>query len=151
MTIQADNVVWMKDDTTKIRLVKLAGDSGQGLCGARFEVYDSKHKKIMEFISKEKGYDIIGRLSVGEIYTFKEIEAPKGYRLAKPMKYKIKDTGEVQKLSVTDEKQPEPHIPQTGGSTPLAPIVIVLLILCGTGIFGFCGEKVCECWNRRKK
>ena len=81
--------VGMKDDTTKIRLIKLAGDTGQGLRGAKFEVYDSKGKKVMKFTSKEEGYDITGKLAVGETYTFKEVEAPKGYQLAKPVKYTV--------------------------------------------------------------
>lgn len=126
--------VQMKDDTTKIRLIKLAGDTGQGLRGAKFEVYDSSDKKVMEFTSKEEGYDIIGKLKAGETYTFKEIEAPKGYKLAEPVKYTVKDTGEVQKVSVTDKKTPTPKVPQTGGTTPLAAAVILLFLLGCAGI-----------------
>ena len=52
--------VQMKDDTTKIRLIKLADDTGQGLRGAKFEVYDSSDKKVMSFTSKEElGIDSI--------------------------------------------------------------------------------------------
>lgn len=124
--------VQMKDDTTKIRLIKLAGNTGQGLRGAKFEVYDSNDKKVMGFTSREEGYDIIGKLKAGETYTFKEIEAPKGYQLAEPVKYTVKDTGEVQKVSVTDKKTPTPRVPQTGGTTPLVAAVILLFLLgCG--------------------
>lgn len=124
--------VGMKDDTTKIRLVKLASDTGQGMRGAKFEVYDSQGKKVMKFTSREDGYDITGKLAVGETYTFKEVEAPKGYRLAKPVKYMVKDTGEVQNVSVTDKKIPKPRVPQTGGMTPFAA-VSVLFFLLGSG------------------
>lgn len=126
--------VQMKDETTKVRLIKLAGDTGEGLRGAKFEVFDSNNKKIMSFTSKEEGYDIIGKLIVGETYTFKEVEAPKGYKLAKAVKYTIKDTGEVQKVSVTDEKQPKPNVPQTGANTPLIVAIIFLLVLVCGGI-----------------
>lgn len=126
--------VGMKDDTTKIRLIKLAEDTGQGLRGAKFEVYDSKGKKVMKFTSKEDGYDITGKLAVGEIYTFKEVEAPKGYRLAKPVKYMVKDTSEVQEISVTDEKTPKPKVPQTGGMTPFAAVVVLLFVLGSGGL-----------------
>ena len=118
-----------KDDTTKIRLIKLTGDTGQGLRSAEFEVYDSDDKKVLTFTSKEEGYDIIGKLKAGETYTFKEIEAPKGYQLAEPVKYTVKDTGEVQKVSVTDKKTPTPRVPQTGGTTPLMATVILLFML----------------------
>ena len=132
MIMQEDNIVRMVDDTTKIRLIKLAGDTGEGMRGAKFEVYDSEGNKVMSFTSKEDGYDITGKLAVGETYTFKETEAPKGYQLAKPVKYTVKDTGKVQKISVTDKKTPKPHVPQTGGTTPFVPAVILLFALgCG--------------------
>ena len=123
--------VQMKDDTTKIRLIKLASDTGQGLRGAKFEVFDSSDKKVMSFTSKEEGYDIIGKLKAGETYTFKEIEAPKGYQLAEPVQYTVKDTGEVQKVSVTDKKTPGPKVPQTGGTTPLVAVILLFLLGCG--------------------
>lgn len=132
----------MIDDTTKIRLIKLAGDTGQGLRGAKFEVYNSNGEKVMDFTSKEEGYDITGILTVGETYTFKKVEAPKGYKLAKPVKYTIKDTGKVQKVSVTDEKQPKPHVPQTGGNTPLAATIILLFTMVFGGIIVFRKKRV---------
>lgn len=134
--------VQMKDDTTKIRLIKLAGDTGQGLRGAKFEVYDSKGKKVMKFTSIEDGYDITGKLAVGETYTFKEIEAPKGYQLAKPVKYKVKDTGDVQEVSVTDKKTPKPKVPQTGAATPLTASVVLLFLLGCCGIYLFRKRKI---------
>ena len=134
---QTDHVVRMVDDTTKIRLIKLAGDTGQGLRGAKFEVYDSSNKKVMSFTSMEDGYDIIGKLKAGETYTFKEIEAPKGYQLAKAVKYTVKDTGKVQNVSVTDKKTPVPRVPQTGKTTPLVAAVLLLLALTGSGVYIF--------------
>lgn len=142
MTLQTDNIVRMVDDTTKIRLIKLAGDTGQGLRGAKFEVYDSNGNKVMRFTSKEDGYDITGKLTVGETYTFKEIKAPKGYKLAKPVKYTIEDTGDVQEISVTDKKAPKPHVPQTGGTTPFAVATILLFVLGCGGILLFRRKRV---------
>ena len=134
--------VQMKDDITKIRLIKLAGDTGQGLRGAKFEVYDSKGNKVLKFTSTEDGYDITGKLSVGETYTFKEVDAPKGYQLAKPVKYKVKDTGDVQEVSVTDKKTPKPKVPQTGAATPLTAFVVLLFVLGCGGICLFRKRKV---------
>lgn len=134
--------VQMEDDTTKIRIIKLAGDTGQGLRGAKFEVYDGNDKKVMSFTSKEEGYDIIGKLKAGETYTFKEIEAPKGYQLAEPVKYTVKDSGEVQKVLVTDKKTPAPKVPQTGETTPLVAAVILFSILGCVGIFFFRRKRV---------
>lgn len=134
MVIQKDDMVRMVDDTTKIRLIKLAGDTGEGLRGAKFEVYNSSNEKVLSFTSKEEGFDITGKLIVGETYTFKEVEAPKGYKLAKAVKYTIKDTGEAQNVSVTDEKQPKPDIPQTGANTPLVTTILFLFAVVCSGI-----------------
>lgn len=46
---------------------------------------------------------------------FKEVDAPEHYKAAKDKKIRIKDTGKVQKLTVTDERIPVvPDTPQTG-------------------------------------
>ncbi|MCM1245289.1 MAG: SpaA isopeptide-forming pilin-related protein [Roseburia sp.] len=136
--------VGMKDETTKIRLIKLAEDTGQGLRGAKFEVYDSKGNKVFHFTSKEEGYDITGKLAVGETYTFKEVEAPEGYKLAEPVKYTVKDTGKIQKVSVMDKKTPKPKVPQTGGTTPAAIAFFLLLVLGGTGLVLYRKKKACR-------
>ena len=94
----------------------------------------------MSFVSNEEGYDIIGKLKAGETYTFKETEAPKGYQLAEPVQYTVKDTGEVQKVSVTDKRTPKPKVPQTGGTTPLVAAVMLMVVL-GSGVI-FCRKRM---------
>lgn len=135
--------VHMKDDTTKIRLIKTDGATGQGLPGAKFEVYDSRDKKVLSFTSKEEGYDITGKLAAGETYTFKEVEAPEGYRLAKPVKYTVKDTGKVQKVTVKDDRIPKPNVPQTGGTTPT--------VLLGMAVAAFAAASAGVAVRRRKR
>ncbi len=149
MITQDDNVVRMVDDTTKIRFIKLASDTGQGLRGAKYEVYDSNDKKVLSFTSMEEGYDITGKLIVGETYTFKEIEAPKGYRLAKDVTYTIQDTGKVQQIEVVDEKQPEPSVPQTGRNTPLVAAIALFVLVCGVA-YVIC-RKLGREWKKGKK
>ena len=105
-------------------------------------MYDSKGNKVLKFTSTEDGYDITGKLAVGETYTFKEVDAPKGYQLAKPVKYKVKDTGDVQEVSVTDKKTPKPKVPQTGAATPLMATIVLLFVLGCGGIFLFRKRKV---------
>ena len=104
-------------------------------------MYDKDNKKVFSFTSKEDGYDITGILAVGGTYTFKEVEAPKGYQLAKAVKYTVKDTGEVQEISITDKKTPKPHVPQTGGNTPFTAVSF-LLLLVGSGVYLFRKKKV---------
>ena len=135
LIIHEDNVVRMVDETTKFKLIKLAEDTGECLPGARFEVYDSEDNKVLEFTSAVDGYDITGTLVAGETYTFKEVEAPKGYRLASPVEYTIKDTPKLQRLEIMDKKQPHPGTPQTGGISPFAVSLLTFLFIFGGGAF----------------
>ena len=89
----------------------------------------------MKFVTKDDAYDITGKLVVGETYTFKETSAPSGYRLAKPVKVTIKDTGDVQKVTVKDEPIPDvPETPQTGGMMPIIPMVAGLTMVLGVAV-----------------
>ena len=84
----------------------------------------------MSFISKEDGTCITGKLAVGETYTFTEVSAPRGYKIADPVKLKIEDTSEVQKVTMKDEKIPDvPHVPQTGEDFPVLPVVSLIMSL----------------------
>lgn len=138
MKLRQDNIVLMCDDTTKIRLLKLASDTGEGLAKAKFEVYDSDKNKVLEFETTDEGYDVTGILAVGKTYTFKEKEAPKGYKIAKPVKYTVLDTPDLQQIVVKDKKKPKPKVPQTGGFTPFAiSVVISIIILIGGLLYYF--------------
>lgn len=134
MTKEDDKII-MIDEKTKIRFLKLDDKTGQGLRGAKFKVTDAAGKEVMKFVSLEDGNDITGKLVVGKTYTFTETSAPKGFKTAKPVTYFVKDTKEVQQLSVTDQRIPRtPHIPQTGGEIPIVPITIVLVAAVGTAV-----------------
>lgn len=135
MKPKQDHIVLMYDDTTKIRLLKIASDSGEGLAKAKFEVYDSEKNKVFEFETSDEGYDVTGILAVGKTYTFKETEAPEGYKIAKPVEYTILDTSEVQQIVVKDEKKPKPKVPQTGGVTPFAITLIISVTILVSGLW----------------
>lgn len=128
-----DDKTVMVDEQTKIRLIKLDAETGQGLPGAKFTVTDADGREVMKFVSTEDGVDITGKLVAGQTYTFTETSAPKGYKTAKPVTYTVKDTGKVQKVSVTDERIPEskPPVPQTGDRTPFIPLAAGFIMAAG--------------------
>ena len=97
-----DDKIIMGDEQRHIQLLKLDKETGQALGGAKFVVTDSKGNKVMKFVTKDDAYDIIGKLVVGETYTFTEVFDPSGYQLAKPVQLTIKDTGKVQTVTVKD-------------------------------------------------
>ena len=73
-----DDKIIMVDEQTHIQLLKLDKETGQALGGAKFVVTDSKGNKVMKFVTKDDAYDIIGKLVVGETYTFTEVFDPSG-------------------------------------------------------------------------
>lgn len=121
----------MKDDTTKIRFIKLAGDTGQGLPGAVYQVLDSEDNVVLEFKSNEDGFDINGKLAAGETYIFHEVSAPEGYKLAEDVELVVEDTADIQEVSATDEAIEIPPVPQTGGTTPVVLSALFLLVSSG--------------------
>lgn len=128
--------VSMVDDTTKIEFNKLASDTNKQLKGAKYKVYDSKGKKVYEFTTGKKAERIEGVLKAGETYIFKEVESPKNYKVAKPKKIIVKNTGKVQKLTVVDERIPVvPDTPQTGSTwntvrNIMSVVSLILALMC---------------------
>lgn len=132
-TVQDDGKVQkvsMVDDTTKVEFSKLASDTKKQLKGAKYKVYNSKGKKVYEFTTGKKAEMIEGIFKVGETYTFKEVDAPEHYKLAKDKTITIKDTGNVQKLTAVDIRIPDvPDTPQTGFMNDTTRTIISLLSL----------------------
>ena len=127
----------MVDDTIKVEFNKIASDTKKQLGGAKYKVYDSKGKKVYEFTTGKKAEFIEGMFKAGETYTFKEVDAPEHYKVAKNKKIRIKDTGKVQKLTVTDERIPVvPDTPQTGINEKTAGMAVSLIsLLLALGCF----------------
>ena len=127
----------MVDDTIKVEFNKIASDTKKQLGGAKYNVYDSKGKKVYEFTTGKKAKFIEGIFKAGETYTFKEVDAPEHYKVAKDKKIRIKDTGKVQKLTVTDERIPVvPDTPQTGINGKTAGMVVSFIsLLLALGCF----------------
>lgn len=122
----------MVDDTIKVEFNKIASDTKKQLGDAKYKVYDSKGKKVYEFTTGKKAEFIVGMFKAGETYTFKEVDAPEHYKVAKDKKIRIKDTGKVQKLTVTDERiLVVPDTPQTGinGKTVGMAVSLISLLL----------------------
>ena len=141
-TVQDDGKVQkvsMVDDTTKVEFSKLASDTKKQLKGAKYKVYNSKGKKVYEFTTGKKAEMIEGVFKVGETYTFKEVDAPEHYKLAKDKTITIKDTGNVQKLTAVDIRIPEvPDTPQTGFMNDTTRTIISLLSLLLAAICVVC-------------
>ena len=143
----------MADDTIKVEFNKIASDTKKQLGGAKYKVYDSKGKKVYEFTTGKKAEFIEGMFKAGETYTFKEVDAPEHYKVAKNKKIKVKDTGKVQKLTVTDERIPVvPDTPQTGINGKTAGMAVSLIsLLLALGCFACVRAKDKSKYNFKKE
>ena len=143
----------MVDDTIKVEFNKIASDIKKQLGGAKYKVYDSKGKKVYEFTTGKKAEFIEGIFKAGETYTFKEVDAPEHYKIAKNKKIRIKDTGKIQKLTVTDERIPVvPDTPQTGINGKTAGMAVSLIsLLLALGCFACVRAKDKSKYNFKKE
>ncbi|MBS7182830.1 MAG: hypothetical protein KH047_04950 [Eubacterium sp.] len=143
----------MVDDTIKVEFNKIASDTKKQLGGAKYKVYDSKDKKVYEFTTGKKAEFIEGIFKAGETYTFKEVDAPEHYKVAKDKKIRIKDTGKVQKLIITDERIPVvPDTPQTGINGRTAGMAVsVISLLLALGCFACVRAKDKSKYNFKKE
>lgn len=147
---KTDHVVSMIDEITKVKFTK-KNEDGKLLGGAKIAVYDSKGNKVTEFTTKQgKAYNLEGLLIVGETYTFKEVKAPDGYDVAKEVKYTIKDTKELQNVSMVDKKmgtirtktpgnfsEGSNSSPETGYLKLLLLLISILMVAGGTGLYAW--------------
>ncbi|MEY8495953.1 SpaA isopeptide-forming pilin-related protein [Lachnospiraceae bacterium 29-91] len=122
--------VEMKDDVTKTEISK-TDLAGKELPGAKLTIYDKDWNVVEEWISGEQPH-YIEMLPIGE-YTLHEEAAPEGYLLAEDIRFEIRDTGEIQKVTMKDEAKPEtpekPKTPETPKTGDRADFLFWLLIM----------------------
>lgn len=90
------------NETTKIKISKLDFDTGLFVSGARLAVYEAGFldgvyteagEALETWICDGKTHVIEGKMIAGHTYLLKELEAPDGYTVQKPMIFTVSDTG----------------------------------------------------------
>lgn len=90
------------NETTKIKISKLDFDTGLFVSGAKLAVYEAGFldgvyteagEALETWICDGKTHVIEGKLIAGHTYLLKELEAPDGYTVQKPMIFTVSDTG----------------------------------------------------------
>ena len=100
----------MKDDVTKVEISK-TDIAGKELPGAKLTILDENGEVVESWTSTEEPH-YIEMLPIGK-YTLHEESAPEGYLIAEDVEFEVKDTGEIQKVTMKDEAEPE----ETPGNT----------------------------------
>lgn len=110
--------VEMKDDVTKLEISK-QDIAGKELPGAKLTILDHNGKVVESWTSTDKAH-YIEMLPIGK-YTLREETAPEGYLIAKDVEFEVKDTGEVQHVTMVDEEKLTEKTPESGKTVSDAP------------------------------
>ena len=121
----------MKDDVTKVEISK-QDIAGKELPGAKLTILDKDGKGVESWTSTKKAH-YIEMLPIGK-YTLREETAPDGYLVANDVEFEVKDTGEVQHVTMVDEAKPavQADTPKTGDERNMK----LWLLLLGIGAGG---------------
>lgn len=127
----------MEDDVTKV-LISKVDIAGEELPGAKLSILDMDGNVVESWISEEEPH-YIEKLPIGD-YILREESAPEGYLKAEDVKFTVEDTGEVQKVVMTDEAEPKqpdtPEVssPKTGDTSPI--LMWIGMGLLSVGLLG---------------
>ena len=92
----------IENETTCIEISKTDITGEEELVGAKLTVIDENNEVVDSWTSTEKTHKIEG-LIVGKTYTLREEIAPDGYVKASEIKFTIKNTNEIQKVTMIDK------------------------------------------------
>lgn len=125
--------VEMVDDVTKVEISKTDITGEKELPGATLTILDKDGNVVETWVSGEEAH-YIEKLPIG-IYTLREEQAPDGYRIAEDITFEVKDTPEIQKVTMKDEAETV-DVPKTGDDTKLWIPVLALAVsgICLAGI-----------------
>ena len=87
----------------KVEISKTDITGEKELPGAKLSVIDADGKLVESWTSEAGKTHMIERLPVGK-YTLREESAPYGYKVASDVTFEVKETAEIQKVSMKDEQ-----------------------------------------------
>ena len=138
------------NDVTRVQISKIDISTNKELPGAKLSIIDKDGKTVESWISGKEPH-MIEKLRPG-VYTLHEVTAPDGYEVAKDVKFTVKETGEIQKVTMADApKETRKHTtttrrssrsPRTGDTSNI--FVWILLLALGSIMFG-------ATWRIKKK
>ena len=92
----------VKDEPTKVAVSKTDITGEKELEGAKLEVIDKDNNVIDSWTSTSEPH-MIYALNIDETYILREIIAPEGYATTGAVRFTVKNTGEIQKITLKDE------------------------------------------------
>ena len=95
--------VTMKDAPTELEFSKTKITGSKELPGCKLKITDEKGKTLYHWTSTNKPHVIKGKLAINKTYYLVETQPANGYTTAEKVKFKVKDTGEIQKVQMKDK------------------------------------------------
>ena len=130
-----DVTVIPKHTPFKVSVSKQDITDHKELEGAHLQITDEKGNIVDEWVS-EKEPHMIQNLYCGETYKLTETIAPKNYKVAQSINFKVEESGKIQKVVMYDELMPVKV--KTGDNTNTAVLFgLSGLSLLGLGLFKF--------------
>lgn len=123
----------IENNPTKMQIIKVDAVTGSPLTGATLELYDPDGTLLDSWVTNGTPHEIIG-VPVDTGYVLKEISAPRGYEIADAITFDIKDTEEVQIITMKDQPRNTTTTPQTGDTG--IPSGVYLGVLVGVLVLG---------------
>ena len=108
--VETFNMPTLKNDPFTVLLDK-KDESGKLLAGAQVQLLDSSKKVVAEWTTTTEPYVLSDELVVGETYTYHEVKAPDGYKLADDVTFTFDGTKDLS-VSMMDLKT-ETYITKT--------------------------------------
>lgn len=130
-----DVTVIPKHTPFKVSVSKQDITDHKELEGAHLQVTDEKGNIVDEWVSGKEPH-MIQNLFCNHTYTLTETIAPKNYKVAQSINFKVEESGEIQKVVMYDELMPVKV--KTGDNTNTAVLFgLSGLSLLGLGLFKF--------------
>ena len=115
-----------ENDVTKVQISKV-DITGNNVAGATLTIRDKDGNAVVSWTSTDNPY-LFKRIPVGT-YILHEDEAPDGYEVADDVTFEVKDSGEIQKVEMVDQKKASrTDVPQTGDDADIALLVVIMIL-----------------------
>lgn len=142
----------MKDDTIKVKIIKIdSRNKEKKLKDAEF-TFKLNGEKVATVTTDANGEAYLeGVLAAGTTYVVSETKPPEGYKQKPDFKYTVKDSGEVQVITVKNERNGDatPNAPNwrgSGGKSPLTgdfrnPWTWIIIIAVSTVVLLYANKR----------
>ena len=97
-------VVVMKDDKTKISIIKKNTDNTKNIANCQLVLKDSSSNVIDSWTTTREAHIIEGKLTVGKSYTIYETKPAPGYTTARSKTFTVRDTADTQEVVMNDDQ-----------------------------------------------